>query len=339
MTYEEKPYNMDLQAENIQNFGQAAKKHMGDIKNMFMETIAIDLGNITTIVETEKESYIFESRIREYSDIKGFDEAAEIFEYDGKKYIVNEGSFENELLKHEKENYIKILHYGLGKVATKTEVNLSLGIPAGQYKAYKEDLKKIVLENREINIKINDKSKKVYINDLMIYPEGAAAYRAIKERYNNLLVDGAKTLIIDIGGGTTDISEFDASGKFIDGKTIQHGLLNLYSYVQDELFNNYKLSTTLESAKEFFRDNEKSPAVQDQDFKIIPIEKSFKEILNEVKQYYKDLEHRNLVVIGGGAEVYGSEFKNIYSQTIIEKDIKINGVTYFGRGQAKWQKK
>ena len=68
-------------------------------------SVAIDIGNITSIGVSNEKEVVIESRIKELE--VGIDDfnPNENFECDGIKYISNSGKFENDLLKFNKENY------------------------------------------------------------------------------------------------------------------------------------------------------------------------------------------------------------------------------------------
>ena len=106
--------------------------------NKKITNIAVDLGNLTTIAMSDENLFISESRIKEFE--VGIDDfnINEKFEFEGKKYISQEGRFENDLLKYNKENYLPLLYYAISKSTESNLINLVTAIPASQYKKKEE---------------------------------------------------------------------------------------------------------------------------------------------------------------------------------------------------------
>ena len=66
--------------------------------------LGLDIGNITSIGVGDKEDFVTESRLREFEELDDFS-GNDIVEINDKKFIFNEGYFENNVVKHEKENF------------------------------------------------------------------------------------------------------------------------------------------------------------------------------------------------------------------------------------------
>lgn len=66
--------------------------------------LGLDIGNITSICIGEDTEFIVESRIKDYEELNSFS-TTDIVEIDGRKMLFNEGYFENNIIKHEKENF------------------------------------------------------------------------------------------------------------------------------------------------------------------------------------------------------------------------------------------
>ena len=208
-----------------------------------------DIGNITSIFMGDKtnEVMIIESRIETYSTIKELGDN-EIFETDD-KWIVNQGEFKNEHLKFEKDNFFNLLYYGISKVSKNNRIKLVLGIPAGQYNEYSQKLKSLIKQNNMKKITLGSGKDKItrtiYIEDVIIRPE---SYGIKNLKSVNKAPVEAKTLIVDIGGGTTDIAIFNEKNKFIDGESLDIGLLELYHNVKKYISMKY-CKISLEDAK------------------------------------------------------------------------------------------
>lgn len=295
---------------------------------MKFEVAAMDIGNISSIYIGENDELVIESRKTEYQNIHD-NGTNDIVKTEKGKFVVELGYFENDNLKFEKENFIDLVHYGLAKVTTEENIKLSMGIPAGQYNKYRDIVKEKIMNNNKIDIEINGKRIVRYINEVIVTPEG---YGIFKTTSKDLLIPNAKTLVIDMGGGTTDIAEFSELGAFIDGKSIQVGLLNLYQLVALEL------NVTVEDAKKYFDGDlvlpSKDVSFRDHNSKII-----IKDIINRLKGLYPNIKNYNIIFCGGGAKIFGDVFKMLIPHSVIRRDIRLTAKSYKEIGDVKWAKK
>lgn len=302
--------------------------------------LGLDIGNITSICIGEDTEFMVESRIKDYEELNSFS-TTDIVEIDGRKMLFNEGYFENNIIKHEKENFLNLVYYTIAKTLEGTNesaVKIVIGVPAGQYNSEKDNLKKLINQNCCKTININGEYKTVTIEDVFIAPEGyGVKIEALKNLDNK-----AKTLIVDIGGGTTDVAEFDENGRFIGGKSIKTGLLDLYKEVQEVLDIKYKLNVSLEDAKKYFDgelDVRNDNFEVETEYKKEILLKLIKYLVNELRGYYPNLKQYNLVLSGGAAKRVHPAFKKLYQQTQAVTDIKANAKGFRKVGLAKWQKK
>lgn len=274
-----------------------------------MEVISADIGNITSIFESETQTLLIESRIQEYFDNDLVEQ--DVFEYQGEQYITNAGEFENAVVKYEKENFFKLLSYGICTTASQRLINLSLNIPAGQYEKHKEELKNRVMQHRELCIKVNGEVKKVTINDVLVVPEGYGVYKTVPPTQ---LVQGAYTLVVDIGGGTTDLALFDHRGKFLEGRSIGRGLLAMYGQVLESL-RTYGIKSIVD-AKNYF-DGELKLLNVDDKHKHIPHKETFTSVWNDIRGIYPTVYQYNVILCGGGAKIFENDFIKVLPQTIV----------------------
>lgn len=296
--------------------------------------VGSDIGNLTTEVTTCKDTYIFESRIEKATDLRKMS-GAELFEIDGESFLIGKGEFENNPFKYEKDNFIQLLHYSIAVSGVYGNIKLSTGIPAFQYNQFKDDMKNKIMMNNKINVKIREEVKNILIEECIILPEGYGIYKMTDP---SLLVKRAKTIVIDIGGGSTDLAYFDEYGNFEDGDSIDLGLLNLYKDVQREVQNKFKLQYSIEDIKAYY-DGEFNPIGLTSEAKNQPTIDNFKLLVNRIIGKRKDLKQCNIIVAGGGASIYGQFFKKILPQAIINTDISANSKAYYAAGVAKWQRK
>ena len=301
-----------------------------------VEVISVSAGNITFIGAGE-ELFITEARVRKATD-EDVEAEKEIVEINGEKLVFGEGKFENDTIKYLKENYMKLLHYTIAKTASQDIVNLVIDIPGGQYNAHHKKMKDKIMDNNTIDLKINGELKKIVIADVWIQPEGYASFKVAQAQ--NLgadkLIPNTASLIFNIGGGTSDLVFIDENGKYDKADSIHTGLLDLYGKVVSELESKHDYyKVTVEDAKEYFRGNKKSHKIKGNSFKIQPTEDTFDDIYNDLKRKAPDVEHRNIYLIGGGAEVFGNKLTEKLPQTITVTDIAMDAKAMKVLGGAK----
>lgn len=114
------------------------------------------------------------------------------------------------------------------------DVNLVVGVPVGFYSNQKEEMK-YVMEKMNEKIYINQVGveQTIRINEVLVYPQSAGL---VFKRANEL--KNESSLIIDIGGGTWDISQFNGL-KLEEKATYQEGMLILYEKIAQFLNSNY----------------------------------------------------------------------------------------------------
>ena len=298
--------------------------------------LGLDIGNLTTVCVSENNEVVFESRLKPYQQLNRFS-GNDVFEIDNQKFIFEEGYFENNLIKHEKENFINLVYYAIAKTCDSNSIFLTVGVPDGQYNSERENIRRTLMKNSCKTVKLNNKLRTITIEDVFVAPEGYGVKVEALTAINN----NSKTLVIDIGGGTTDVAEFDEKGKFIGGKSVKKGLIDLYKEVADTLDNEYRLSVSFEDARKYF-DGELS--VKNDSFEEVTEYKKYallnlgKYLLNELRGMYTNLSQYNIILSGGGAKILHPLFLKVYPQTKAITDIKANAKGFRRVGVAKWQK-
>lgn len=287
--------------------------------------VGLDIGNITSIAMSLEKDLVIESRIERATEINVLG-ADDTFTFEGETYITNAGRFENNFLKFEKENFLALIYYAISKVSSENTIELAIGLPAGQYNSKKATLRDFILAN---NRKIVN-SREIYIRDVIVVPE------AYGVKANGLISRTNKTLVVDIGGGTTDVALFEA-GRFKgeESKSIKYGLLDIYRETKDFLDDNYNLNVTIEDAKKYF-DGDLKVLNEDSSYKIDIVKKALKLIVNELRGIYANISSYNIVLTGGGARVLYPTFKKLYPQTEILDDIKANAIGFYKVGVKKF---
>lgn len=286
---------------------------------MSKNIVAVDLGNINTVAISNEKEIIIESRLKQYEQGADDFNPNENFECDGIKYISNSGKYENNLLKYQKDNYLSLLYYSITSVTDFNNINLITCIPASQYKK-KDELQKYLEKNNKKSIIINGKKRNIILENISVLPESYSfkADRKLMNRINR----NVDTVIIDTGGFTTDISLFDNNMNLKDANSINLGMLNLYQNSREYLNVQYDLNISLEDAKDIF-DGNKQLLNSDFSYKSEIVKRFIVNLINEIKILYPNLKNSNLILVGGGSNILYPTMKKLYSQTIIDDDVKL----------------
>lgn len=308
--------------------------------------IGIDIGNVTTKITTKNTSEVFDSRVLKVEEIDTELHANnKILEINKENFIIsNEGNYEYNKKKYNKDNFVQLLSYAIASnVGKDTSVNLCIGIPLSQYNdiCKKELAKKIRnIDFSDIKIhkpnssKVKKISKNFKIEKILIRPESFAIYSMLKN--NPQIVSGAYTLIIDIGGITTDITLVNNEGtpSLNDSLSIELGLLNLYELVREYVLKNHNINFTINQAKDFTMNKYNPIGVS----KNTPCEQIlFQKLINEIKGKYPNISSYNIIVAGGGSSYFYTYFKQILPQTILCDNINANSLSYYKMCELKYK--
>lgn len=305
---------------------------------MSIKVVGLDVGNITTVATCKDKVSIIESRL-ELANAFDLETNVNTIEVDGELFAVERGNFENETVKHKKDNYLKLMWYTLAQVTDEGDlINLCLSIPSSQFNTkHKQELEQLIEENKEKTIKVNGTVRNIKINKFHVVPESYSV-KAIGGFKG--CSKGAEIIVFDIGGGTSDIGFFDEQQRFIDGKSIDTALLDLYADTKEEL-RNYNVTTTIEDAKKYF-DGDK--VLRDEQFQEVKgykgnvYKKFFIKLFNQFKGLVKNANQCNIVLCGGGSNKVYSNFKKVYPQTLIVEGVDITAKGNERIGVYKWQR-
>ena len=141
-------------------------------------------------------------------------------------------------------------------------------------------------------------------------------------------------MAIDIGGGTTDIAEFDANWKFTGGESIRYGLLDLYREARRYINDTYNLNVSLEEAKAYF-DGKLDLINGDTAYKNTIMKEFIRNIVNELRGIYQNLSNMNLILAGGGGQKIEPTFTKLYNQTILAQGIDTTARGFYNIGVKK----
>lgn len=298
------------------------------------QIVSLEVGNITTSVMVEGIEYTFETRIVGAEDHHLLDDENEIFTVGNETFVVEMGTFENNLYKYEKKNFVNIINYALGKVAKSGNVKVITSIPAKQYNSFKDEMKNVIMANNKVNVTVNGEEKNITIEEVGILPEGYSIYKTTPKE---LLVKGAKTIIIDIGGGTTELIFIDENGKFVNGDSIPEGLLLLFDKIQADIQSKSKKLLSIEDVRKYVDGELAVIGLDEYSFTSI-VDKFSLDLLNQIRGKASDIDQCNVIIAGGGAKILHKEFKKDLRQALFNTDVRSLCKSNLKVANAKWKK-
>lgn len=197
-----------------------------------MSIIGIDLGYDYT---KTSDYLLFASRCTESQPLLG----GKKLKIDGNTYYIGEGRGTVELNKIESDVTKACLFYALGKSQLGNEgIKIVTGLPIGHFQTQQDELKHMILNNRYKTICVDGETeKRIYIDDVKIYPQGAGALFG-QQIYSSVI-------IIDIGGRTVDIAYFtyqDGARNLVKSGTLFCGMLSLYDTIISVVNSKFGLS-------------------------------------------------------------------------------------------------
>lgn len=255
-------------------------------------------------------------------------------EYEGINYIVGEpnGDYIVDADKFKTEEGKQLL-----KITTLTAIGLSYpgekfielivsgGLPVAYYSKQKDDFLSLIKELDGSTFKINKIgfNQTIKIKDILVIPQSAGV---VFEK--NLGKE--TTIVIDIGGGTWDVSQFDGY-KMVKKATYPEGMLILYSkiaqYLNSTYYTKYAASDiyNLINRGFFTVDGEKkSISVVDK-----MIEEHVSNVIASIKRDFELSSVDNVIGIGGGATELDKLLLKYIKQIEIEKDSDFSNANNF----------
>lgn len=216
------------------------------------------------------------------------------------------------------------------------DVNLVVGVPVGYYSNQKDEFKKMI-EDLSGKIFINSIGfeQTININKVLVYPQSAGIIFKHAAKLKN-----QSSLVIDIGGGTWDVSQFDGL-KLVNKATYQEGMLILYSKIAQWINNNYYTTyddTEIYSLikKGFFTAS--GEKISTKVFDKIIEEHVFK-VTTKIKRDFDVNSVDNKFGIGGGSEELKEYVDNYINNVEIEQNPQFSNPACFElMGQMKWSR-
>ena len=284
--------------------------------------LGVDLGNWN--IKTSERN-VFPSRYTTVENLLGA--TGDVLEYEGNKYYIREGKLENNYDKANKETNIILFLYALA-LQKERYFKVVVGLPALTYKTSRDTFKEKLLENKVYKLKINGIEKTIIIEDLIVFPEGAGAYYSLSQRTKN-------AVIVDIGGGTTNIVSFK-SGKLDKCTTLGKGMIEIYNNVREYLNSTYTLKLELEDIEIIMREGLRVDGDEISFTFIKPIIDSFvKDLMNELRNY--PIRTSKVLLTGGGSKLLKGPLSKIPGLEVIDDYLFSNVKGFKKVGEAKWR--
>lgn len=252
-----------------------------------------------------------------------------VIELEDRKVILGVGDPNNNVLKHHRKN---LMEQALVMIAElyphdyEIKTELKIGIPATHYynDSYVEDLKSKFKTKEWIEYRVGQTKKRVYITDVKVCIEGYSAFFGIRHLLNNQ----QNVLMIDVGGGTTDIVHFEYNYDtedydFVAMHTIETGVIDLTEMIANNI--NKQLGSNLKASRldSLLRNNVKFYEFNGENHEIEEymgtIEQTVERMLTEIKNKFDVLGNFTVVGVGGGYQTF-----NVIANKDIKADIEID---------------
>lgn len=296
----------------------------------------IDVGNYAT---KSSEGIVFESKVSvghkrlNKNDIKII--------YNGKKYTVGnkKGAPNIGDNKYYNEYYDICLLTAIAKsfVEKYIDCKVVVGLPPAKYNSsVRNDLldKLNKLGRQELTLIEGPKeiSKTIIIKEADVFCENAPVFMS-PQKYRDI-----KSLWIDIGGGTGDISEFNGL-ELIKHDSTENGMLSFYKDMKLEAQSKLKgKKLDIKHMEEMFNKDIYTLGSDTCDISFLKdiIENRIMEFTSDINQNF-DTTINEINIIGGGAEPLIEYFKKEYKNARVPEDNQfLNALTYKAVGKELW---
>lgn len=271
-----------------------------------MFDLGVDIGNFQ--VKTS-ENIIFESKV---TTTKSYGTNADTLKYNNVLYYLGEGEEEIGYKKFEKENFFPLLLGAICKSTTENDIRLGIGLPVNQFAQFKNNLVEM-LQGETFKVEYNGTKRNIIIDSVKVYPEGVTGYLYFAK---NILdkISNRDIVLIDIGGKTTDIALIKGN-RATKPYSMDKGTIDIYDAIAKSIETDprFEGEVRIEERNKvqeyldrgFFFKGEK----QNIKSNIEASKDIFKNIYNELKLNYP-ITTEAVVLMGGGAKILGSAFKN-----------------------------
>lgn len=252
---------------------------------------------------------------------------------DGRDYYVGVGAMTAEVDKVSSELNKACTLMNLALTGAR-EYYLVVGLPIAHYKSQNEKFKETILSYNKSRVEFMGEEYKFTINDVLVFPQGAAAIFTMSKIDN--------CIIIDIGGLTIDVAYITCiNGMPVIQKqnTWYSGMRKLYTDIVGQI--NLKFGLRLET-NEAERILQKGLVVKgvEQDLRFLQprILEFIDPVIEELKLYYPT-DTNPIFLSGGGAGYLHSSFERYLGTITTLKDAQfVNALGYYAVGLNKFGK-
>lgn len=261
---------------------------------------------------------------------------------DGESYIVGESNGEYisdaDKLKTEsnRKNLILCTLTSIALAYPKDEeidITLVVGTPVSLFAKQKDQLKEVMSKlPNSIYVNKTGLKHKINVKEVLVFPQGiSTVFRHFKEISDN------SSMVIDIGGGSVDVSEFSGL-KVVEKATYFDGMLVLYEkiaqFINNEHYTNFKsdqIYGLLERG--FFTANGERVSMS-----IVSdlIEHHVSELMTKINRSFSINNVDNVFLTGGGAKQLRPYLQQYISNIQVENNAQFsnaNGFEYMAKLQ------
>lgn len=293
--------------------------------------IAVDPGKFSTKAvrfsqDGTDRSLLFRSKLEETikNEAQG---KSYIVSYCGKKYLIGEQAEVNSAKSSKAEELHRICTYtALHQLGNSgEELVVAIGCPLATFEnpESREAYKRFMFPDKQIDIKVGDLVKHLYIKSVIVLPESSGVINLEPEKYTKGLVG-----VVDLGGLNINACAYnkgipvlstlytDTLGSNVLTQNLRNALATKYNedipqFMMDDIVNegyvidNMREDGIKEGSKEFIADFKK---------------KHIQTILKKCEANGWNLSMMRLVFTGGTSQMLASEIKELLPGAIIYKD-------------------
>lgn len=221
------------------------------------------------------------------------------------------------------------LLYGISISTTDEAVYVVTGLPIGQYKAQRNELRDAVMTLPPF-FYVNDNARTLKIRDCIIYPQGIAAVYGIQE----------DVIVCDVGGRTVDIG----FARYVNGKielvysnTLFEGVIQLYTKIASTVNQRFNLSLPADYAQNILYkglciDGEQ----QDTSFLKPLLAEHIQPIVDDI-QLNTPFKTTKIMLCGGGAILLERAFRNRFPKVgMVDNAQFANAIGFRKVGERHW---
>lgn len=300
--------------------------------------IAVDSGKFATkavrkLDDGTVKSLIFRTKMDPTNEDVPSDSRSYVIEYKGEKHIIGEEAesvdFEKNKAKlvHKLATYIAIA--SLLGTENDVDVALAIGCPLSIFVNVeeRENYKKFFLDEGNIVIKLNGKTRSFNIKEVIVCPESSGIIFKNSSEYKNKLVG-----VIDIGGLNTNCCVYNQltpikstsfttnlGANFMTNELKQ----KLNSEFVDANLQDWQMETIIKQG--YIKSHKEESATIIRNF----FAKHMKDILLECERKGWDLKNIDIIFTGGGSKLLEKDILNSVSDAVISTSAQLDNVEGF----------